>query len=121
MTVHFANSVLKLPAVMQTEVHLDAYLRAMGKGDGTAAIGQLADKVELRSPIFVDPFIGKAQIGVLLEALVQIEESFKPRFLLHGQADRIAMIRITYDGQEIDSLDPTHLDDSGRIKGMTVA
>lgn len=106
---------------MQTEAHIDVFLRAMGEGDVTTAIGQLADTVELRSPIFVDPFVGKARVGEVLEALMQIVESFQPRLLLRNGADLIAMIRISHEGQEIDGFDHIHLDESGRIGGMTVA
>ncbi len=101
--------------------HLDAYLKAMGERDVTAAKIHMADDVVIYSPLVPAPFKGKDQVADVLAALLGTVDAFEPKMLLRDNADFVAVFTIKLGDHVIDGMDHMHINDAGLVDSMTVA
>ena len=88
--------------------HLAAFGQAMALGDIDAAFTHVSDQVELHSPIFDAPFVGKAAVGRVMGAVTIGDVTGNGieliQFDAEGLIDRITVfwrpLRLGLAGQE---------------------
>ncbi len=83
-------------------------------------LSHMADDVVLKTPLAAEPFTGKAALRPVVEALLGIVDAFAFREILQGPEHVSACFGITVGSIELDGMDYWRLDDTGRIREITV-
>ena len=101
--------------------HLDAFLHALHDKDADALLEHVTDDVTLWSPIFPDPFRGKAKLRHVLGIVLGAVDRFEVVEVMHGVAHVAVAFRLdagddTLDGTDLITLDPSGL--VATLKGM---
>jgi hypothetical protein len=104
---------------MTTE-HLVAFGQALAQGDMDLAFSHASDRVELFSPIFEEPFVGKAEVTRAITAVKEVLSSSERKGVIRGE-DRV----IQFGTSSIDDitgsfLEMIELDAEGLIARITV-
>ena len=104
---------------MNTE-HLVAFGKAMAQGDIDTAFSHASERVELFSPIFEEPFVGKAEVIRAMTAVKSVLSSSERKGVIRGE-DRIAQFGTSTIGDVTgDSIEMIELDARGLIARITV-
>jgi SnoaL-like domain len=100
--------------------HIHAFTTAMQRKDLEAMLIHMADGIILKTPLLAEPFIGKAAIRPVVEALLGVVDKFDFREIMQGPQHVSAFFGITVGPNELDGVDYWRLDDAGLIQEMTV-
>jgi SnoaL-like domain len=101
-----------------SQSHLEAFLDAMHEGNADAAIQQLSDDVVLWSPIFPDPFVGKAKVGSVLGVVLGVVDSFDVVDVMHGAVHTAVAFRFTSGDQNLEGVDIITLAPDGLLASL---
>jgi len=101
---------------------MQSFRAAVEAKDMDAAIALLCDQVVFHSPIVFTPYRGRAAVGVILRAVVEVFQDF--RYVREIGApdgvDHALVFRARVGEFEIEGCDFLHLDEAGRIDELTV-
>ena len=100
--------------------HLDEFLAAMHAKDADGALEHVADDVKLWSPIFVDPFEGKAKVSAVLGVVMGAMDSFEVLEVMHGLAHSVVAFRFSAGGNSLDGVDLMTLNGTGLIATLKI-
>jgi hypothetical protein len=100
--------------------HIHAFTTAMQRKDLEAMLIHMADGIILKTPLLAEPFIGKAAIRPVVEALLGVVDKFDFREIMQGPQHVSAFFGITVGPNELDGVDYWRLDEAGLIQEMTV-
>lgn len=101
--------------------HLKSFLDAMHAHDPQAAAQHLAESVTLKSPIVVEPFLGRDQATAILASLLNVIDEFTFVDHLSGATHFAAVFIIKAGSTTVEGMDYIHLDDAGKIDSMTIS
>lgn len=104
---------------MNTE-HLAAFGQAMAKGDVAAAFTHVSERIELFSPIFDDPFVGKEAVAKVMGAVKSTVSSSERTGSVLGEDRVIQFGSVIIDGVTGNSTEVLELDSDGLIARITV-
>jgi hypothetical protein len=90
--------------------------------DPEAVVAALADDVVFRSPIVYKPYGGKAAVGLVIAAVMQVFEDFAYESEMASPDDRehALTFRARIDQKEIEGCDFLHYDRDGQVDRLTV-
>ena len=88
--------------------------------DMDAAVALLADDVVFHSPVVFKPYQGRAAVGTVLRAVVEVFEDFEYVRELTDGADQALVFRARVGDRQLEGLDLLRLDASGAIAELTV-
>jgi hypothetical protein len=100
--------------------HLTAFASAMQRKDIDAMLTHMADDVVLRTPLVAEPFIGKAAVRPVVEALFRVVDSFELIEMMLGPKHASQFFRATAGSERLDGIDYWRVNDAGLIQEMTV-
>jgi hypothetical protein len=100
--------------------HIHAFIAAMQRKDLDAMLTHMADGVVLKTPLAAEPFVGKAAIRPVVEALLRVVDKFDFREIMQGPRHASAFFGITAGPNELDGVDYWRIDEAGLIQEMTV-
>ncbi|WP_142393474.1 nuclear transport factor 2 family protein [Mycobacterium sp. 4858] len=101
--------------------YLKSFLEAMHARDATGAARHLAENVTLKSPIVVEPFVGRDQAAGILTYLLDIIDEFTVVDFLSSNEHFAAVFNIRAGSTNIEGMDYIHLDDAGKVDSMTIS
>lgn len=95
---------------------------AIESRDAAAVVAALADDVVFRSPIVFKPYDGKAAVGALIGAVLQVFDDFAYESEMASADDRdhALTFRARIGQKEIQGCDFLHYDRDGRVDQLTV-
>jgi hypothetical protein len=98
----------------------DAFKAAVESWDVEALTEALAPDVVFRSPAVYKPYEGREATLVVLRAVSQVFEDF--RYVDRFEADdgEVLLFSARIGDRELDGIDLARLDDSGRVRELTV-
>jgi hypothetical protein len=101
---------------------MQPFRAAIEARDMDAAVGLLGDDVVFHSPIAFTPYQGRAAVGKVLRAVVEVFEDFRyvREIGAAGAADHALVFRARIGERELEGCDFLHLDETGAITGFTV-
>jgi hypothetical protein len=90
--------------------------------DPEAVVAALADDVVFRSPIVFRPYDGKAAVGLVIAAVLQVFEDFAYESEMASADDRdhALTFRARIDQKEVEGCDFLHYDRDGQVDRLTV-
>ena len=88
--------------------------------DMDAAVALLADDVVFHSPVVFKPYRGRAAVGVILRAVVEVFEDFTYVREITDGPDQALVFTARVGDRQLEGLDLLRLDDSGAIAELTV-
>lgn len=90
--------------------------------DIEAAVALLADDVVFRSPIVFKPYEGRAAVGMILRAVVEVFQDFRyvREIGAPDAVDHVLVFRARVGDREIEGADFLHRDGDGAIDELTV-
>jgi limonene-1,2-epoxide hydrolase len=90
--------------------------------DMDAAVALLADRVVFRSPVAFQPHEGRAAVGAILRAVVEVFEDFRyvREIGAPDAADHVLVFRARVGDKEIEGADFLHVGADGAIDELTV-
>lgn len=100
--------------------HLDAFLHALHNKDANALLEHVTDDVTLWSPIFPDPFRGKAKLQQVLGIVLGAVDRFEVVEIMHGAAHVAVAFRLEAGGETLGGMDLITLDPSGLVATMKI-
>lgn len=100
---------------------LKAFLEAMQARDAEGAARHLAENVTLKSPIVVEPFVGRDQAAGILTHLLGIIDKFTMVDLLADSTHFAAVFTIKAGLTSVEGMDYIHTDDEGKVDAMTIS
>ena len=100
--------------------HIHAFTQAMQRKDLTEMLTHMAEDVVLKTPLAADPFVGKAALRPVVEALLGVVDRFEFQEFLEGPRHVASFFKVTVGTIELDAMDYWRLDDAGLIREMTV-
>ena len=100
--------------------HLHQFLDAMHNKDADRALEHVMDDVKLWSPIFVDPFEGKAKVRMVLGVVLGLMDSFEVLEVMHGLIYSAVAFRFTSGDHSLDGMDLMTTDGSGLISSLKI-
>ena len=95
----------------------EAIERGRETGDVDGVVGLLAEDVVFRSPIVHAPYHGRAEVGLLLRAVVRVFDEFAFARELTGAdgADHALVFRARIGDRDVEGCDFLHVDEHGLI------
>lgn len=95
----------------------DAIERGRETGDTDAVIALLAEDVVFRSPVVYAPYHGRAEVALLLRAVVRVfdEFQFERRLTGHDGDDHALVFRARIADRDVEGCDFLHVDEHGLI------
>jgi hypothetical protein len=100
--------------------HIHAFTQAMQRKDLEAMLTHMAEDVVLKTPLAADPFVGKAALRPVVEALLGVVDRFDFQEFLEGPRHVSSFFKVSVGTIELDAMDYWRLDDAGLIREMTV-
>lgn len=100
--------------------HIHAFTTAMQRKDLETMLSHMADDIILKTPLVAEPFIGKAAIRPVVEALLGAVDKFDFREIMQGPQHVSAFFGITVGPNELDGVDFWRINEAGLIQEMTV-
>ncbi len=100
--------------------HINAFTTAMQRKDLPAMLAHMADDVVLNTPLAAEPVSGKAAIQPVVEALLNVVDSFDFQEIMQGPRHVSSFFRVTVGPNALDGMDYWRLNDAGLIQEMTV-
>ena len=100
--------------------HLQPFLDAMHAGDFEAAADHMSDGVLLRSPILVEPFVGRDAVRRLLAVLLQAADSFEVTDMVTADTRALVFVTIRSGDVVVDGIDDMRVNADGLVSSMTV-
>lgn len=97
---------------------LEIFLQAMHEGNADVAIQQLADDVILWSPIFPDPFKGKAKVGSVLGIVLNLMDSFDVVDTMHSATHTVISFCFTSGEESLEGVDIITLGHDGLLTSL---
>lgn len=88
--------------------------------DMDAAVALLADDVVFHSPVVFRPYQGRAAVGAVLRAVVEVFEDFEYVREITDGPDQALVFRARVGDRQLEGLDLLRLDESGAIAELTV-
>ncbi len=101
---------------------MHSFRAAIEARDIDAAVALLADDVAFRSPIVFKPYEGRAAVGMILRAVVEVFQDFRYEREIGAPdaVDHVLVFRARVGDREIEGADFLHLDGNGSIDELTV-
>ena len=100
--------------------HLDAFLHALHDKDADALLEHVTDDVTLWSPIFPDPFQGKAKLRSVLGIVLGAVDRFEVVEVMHGAAHVAVALKLEAGGDTLDGMDLITLGPGGLVASMKI-
>ncbi|OBH01570.1 nuclear transport factor 2 family protein [Mycobacterium sp. E3247] len=100
---------------------LKSFLDAMHARDAKGAAQYLAENVTLKSPIVVEPFVGRDQAAGILRHLLGVIDEFTVVDILVSKTHFAAVFNIKAGSTNVAGMDYIHTDDTGKIDSMTIS
>lgn len=99
---------------------MDRFRQAVESGDADAVIACLADDIVFESPIVWKPYVGKAQVTVLLRAVMRVFKQFEYKDTLRSASQTALEFKARVGEREIHGIDLGTVDAEGRVTRLTV-
>lgn len=101
---------------------MHSFRKAVEARDHAAMVELLAEDVVFTSPVVFRPYEGKAATGAILAAALSVFEDFRYVRELAGPdgRDHALVFTARVGERRLDGCDFLHLDEDGRIDGLTV-
>jgi hypothetical protein len=90
--------------------------------DLDAAVALLAEDVEFRSPVVFKPYRGRAAVGAILAAVVEVFEDFSyvREIGAPGARDHALVFQARVGDKQVEGCDFLHVDENGAIDEFVV-
>jgi len=102
------------------KTHLMQFAEAMGRNDPDTAFEHVSEKIVLRSPIFDDAFVGKAEVRRVIQVVKSVIDATARTGTAEGEDRVVAFNTITLGGVTADTMDVIQVDVDGLIDRITV-
>jgi hypothetical protein len=99
--------------------HFMAFAKAMSQGDLDAAFEHVSDQVALRSPIFEEPFVGKAEVRRTMVAVRSVVEMERTG-VAEGEDRIVSFNTLKMEGLVFEGMDLIQVDQDGLIDRITI-
>ena len=100
--------------------HVHAFTAAMQRKDLAAMLAHMTDDITLKTPLSASALHGKAAITPVVQALLNVVDSFDFREIMPGPEHVSSFFLVKVGAEELDGMDYWRLDDAGLIQEMTV-
>ena len=101
--------------------HVEAYFTSMSKKNIEDASKHLAEHVVLLSPVFPEPFVGKAAVVPVLAGLIQAIDSLEPEFAMDSGIDAHVIFNLASGDIKVKGVEHLRVDADGLIELIEVA
>lgn len=88
--------------------------------DMDAVVALLADDVVFHSPVVFKPYQGRAAVGAILRAVVEVFEDFAYVREIADGPDQALVFRARVGDRQLEGLDLLRLDEDGAVAELTV-
>ncbi|MGX6606863.1 nuclear transport factor 2 family protein [Micromonosporaceae bacterium Da 78-11] len=101
---------------------MNAFRAAIEARDIDAAIALLADDVVFHSPVVFTPYRGRAVVGVILRAVIEVFEDFRyvREIGAPDGADHALVFQARVGDRQLEGIDLLHVGADGSIDELTV-
>ena len=99
---------------------VQTFRTAVEAKDMDAVEALLAEDVVFHSPVVFKPYHGRATVGAILRAVVEVFEDFTYERELNDGADQALVFRARIGDRQLEGLDLLRLGDDGLITELTV-
>ncbi|MCU6453909.1 hypothetical protein LPN01_07450 [Sphingomonas sp. A2-49] len=103
-----------------TTSHLAAFGQAMARGDIETAFTHVSDRIALYSPIFEEPFVGKAAVGRVMGAVKSVVTASERTGTAQGDDRIVQFSTVTIDGVTGNGVELIQFDAEGLIDRITI-
>ena len=100
--------------------HVHAFTAAMERKDLDAMLTRMSEDITLRTPLQRGALHGKAEVRPVVQALLEVVDTFDFREIMQGPAHVSSFFLVTVGSEELDGMDYWRLDEAGLIQEMTV-
>jgi SnoaL-like domain len=98
----------------------DRFMNAAKSADAEGLAAALAPDVVFRSPVVFKPYHGRAEVGAVLAAVVQVFEDFEYVQHLEGGDAATLIFRARVGDREVEGLDYLRFSEDGLVSELTV-
>jgi hypothetical protein len=100
--------------------HIHAFTDAMRRKKLDEMLAHMSDDIVLKTPLAAEPLRGKQALTPVVAALLGIVDTFEFLEFMQGPEHVSSFFKVTVGETKLDAMDYWRLDDSGRIREMTV-
>jgi len=100
--------------------HVRAFTDAVQRKDLEAMLSHMTEDIVLETPLFSEPFLGKAALRTVVGALLALVDGFDSQELMQGPSHVAWSYVVRIGAERLDGMDYWLLDEAGKISRMKV-